>query len=71
MYQMELGMTTGVTTLWWVAPPKRHPKTKHCLASGHLYICIGVYIYIYTHVYTPIHICVYIYIYIYIYVAQE
>ena len=25
------GMTTGTTTPWRVAPPKRYPKTKHCL----------------------------------------
>ena len=29
-------MPTSMTTLWRVAPPKRYPKTKHCLARGHM-----------------------------------
>ena len=30
------GATTGMTNLRRVAPPKRHPRTKHCLAPGHV-----------------------------------
>ena len=29
-------MTTVVTAPWRVAPPKRYPKTKQCLARGHM-----------------------------------
>ena len=29
-------MTTGMTTLWRVAPQKRYSKTKQCLARGHV-----------------------------------
>ena len=35
-YKWNWGTTTGMTTLWRVAPPKRYPKTKHCLARGHV-----------------------------------
>ena len=29
-------MTAGMTTPWRAAPPKRYPKTKHCLECGHM-----------------------------------